>query len=185
MKSLLKLSLLLSLVFAFAACGGGGETTETATPEPEVMDDGVRTIEIFGTDDMRFAVAEAGEGLVTEGMSKGYMILTAIEAAPGEELRITLNTESMLPATAMSHNWALLALGTDTDGFARASITARDNGYISPDYADQVIAHTAMLGAGQTDTITFTVPSEPGEYDYICSFPGHYAGGMVGKLIVQ
>jgi azurin len=78
-----------------------------------------------------------------------------------------------------------LALGTDTDGFARASITARDNGYISPDYADQVIAHTAMLGAGQTDTITFTVPSEPGEYDYICSFPGHYAGGMFGKLIVQ
>jgi len=90
MKSLLKLSLLLSFVFAFTACGGGGETTETATPEPEVMDDGVRTIEIFGTDDMRFAVAEAGEGLATEGMSKGYMILTAIEAAPGEELRITL-----------------------------------------------------------------------------------------------
>lgn len=185
MKSLLKLSLLLSFVFAFAACGGGGDTAETAEPAMDMQEDGVRTVEIIGTDDMRFAVADSAEGLVTEGMSKGYMILKAIEAAPGEELRITLSTESMLPATAMSHNFALLTLGADTDGFARASITARDNAYISPDFADQVIVHTAMLGSGESDTITFTVPSEPGEYDYICSFPGHYAGGMVGKLIVQ
>jgi len=76
-------------------------------------------------------------------------------------------------------------MGTDVDAFARESLSARDNDYISPNFEDNIIASTAMLGNGESDTVTFTVPEEPGEYTFICTFPGHYAGGMVGKLIVQ
>ena len=32
---------------------------------------------------------------------------------------------------------------------------------------------------------TFKVPAEAGSYDYICSFPGHFAAGMRGKLVVK
>ncbi len=182
MKQLFISSILLALMFAFVACGGG-ETAEQATEE--AVDDGVRTIEIIGTDDMKFVVREAADGLVTGGQAGQYILLEGIEAAPGEEIRIRLTTISNLPPTAMSHNLALVELGTDVDAFARASITARDNEYIAPDFEDRVIVTTAMLGNGETDTITFTVPDETGEYDYICTFPGHFAGGMVGKLIVQ
>lgn len=193
MNKLLFNSLIVALFFAFSACGGGGdtaqETTEATesqeTESAETMDDGVRTINIIGTDNMKFVVEEAGEGLVTGEASGEYILLEAIEVAPGEEIRITLTTVSNLPATAMSHNWTLVDMGTDVEAFARASITARDNNYIAPDMEDQVIVHTEMLGNGETDSVTFTAPEETGEYDYLCTFPGHYAGGMYGKLIVQ
>ena len=40
-----------------------------------------------------------------------------------------------------------------------------------------------MIGGGQSDTIEFDAP-EPGTYDFICSFPGHYSV-MKGKFIVE
>ncbi len=169
-------------MFAFTACNGE-ETPEA--PEEEVVDDGVRTIEIVGNDDMKFVVSEPAEGLITGGQAGEFVILEGIEASPGEELRIRLTTISNLPPSAMSHNLAIVDLCTDVDSFARASITARDNEYIAPEYEDQVIATTRMLGDGETDTITFTVPETPGEYDYVCTFPGHFAGGMVGILYVE
>lgn len=181
MKHLLFSTIFIALIFGLAACGG----EETPEQTDEVADDGVRTIEMFGVDDMKFVVREAADGLITGGQAGQYILLEGIEAEPGEEIRIRLTTISNLPPTAMSHNFALLALETDPDAFHRASLTARDNAYIAPDFEDRVIAHTAMLGNGETDTITFAVPDEPGEYDYICSFPGHFSAGMVGKLIVQ
>ena len=39
------------------------------------------------------------------------------------------------------------------------------------------------LKAGESGTATF-VPSEPGEYYYVCTVPGHRAQGMVGTIIV-
>jgi azurin len=45
------------------------------------------------------------------------------------------------------------------------------------------VAHTKLIGGGESDTINFTI-TEPGTYDYICSFPGHLAL-MKGKLIVE
>ncbi len=185
MKKTIFSTILIAIFFGLAACGGGEETAETAdTAEEEVVDDGVRTIEIFGTDDMRFVVAEAADGLITGGQAGQYILLEGIEAAPGEELRIRLTTVSNRPPTAMSHNFSLVDLGTDVDAFTRASITARDNDYIAPTFADQVIVSTAILGNGETDTVTFTVPDTAGDYDYLCTFPGH-AALMFGKLIVE
>jgi azurin len=189
MKRTIFSSFIFMLALAFTACGGGdGESSQNqqqANQQQQTVDDGVRTIEVFGTDDMRFKVREAADGLVTGDRTGDYVLLEAIEASPGEEIRITLTTVSQLPPSAMSHNLALVELGTDVDAFARESLAARDNDYISSNFEDRVIVNTAMLGNGESDTITFTVPDEPGEYDYLCTFPGHFSGGMVGKLIVQ
>ncbi|MFU8811516.1 MAG: plastocyanin/azurin family copper-binding protein [Balneolaceae bacterium] len=184
MKYLSLSTLLIAVLFAFSACGGE-QPAQQAQQEDVTVDDGVRTIDIIGTDNMRFVVREAADGLVTGGAAGRYILLEAIEAAPGEEIRIRLTTESNMPPTAMSHNLAVVDLGTDLDRFTREALQAADNAYIPPAMEDRVIATTAMLGAGQTDTITFTVPETEGEYDYICSFPGHFQGGMVGKLIVS
>lgn len=128
--------------------------------------DDIRTITVKGTDNMKFDV-------------------TLIEAEPGETIRITLETVSDMPKQAMAHNIAIVDLGVDLDEFAMASIQARDNEYIAPDFEDRVIANTEMIGGGGTSTIEFTVPETPGDYDYLCTFPGHYQGGMVGVLRVQ
>lgn len=187
-KSLFNL-ILVALFFVFVACGGGGDSAEDTSSEEaestEAADGGVRTINIIGVDDMKFVVESEAEGLVTGEAAGDYILLEAIEVAPGEEIQITLTTVSNLPPTAMSHNFALLEMGTDLEAFWQSAITASDNEYISPDFEDQVIVATEMLGDGETDTVTFTAPEETGEYDYLCTFPGHYTGGMYGKLVVQ
>lgn len=187
MKKLTFSSIIISFLFLLASCGGGDSSEQSAAQQDAEAqaDDGVRTIEVVGTDDMRFAVAEPQDGLVTGGQSGQFTILESIEAEPGEEIRISLRTVSNLPPSAMSHNFVVLSLDADTEQFARASLQAADNEYISPDNEDWVIAATDMLGDGESDTITFTVPDEPGEYDFICTFPGHYSGGMVGTLVVE
>lgn len=190
-KSLFNI-VLVALFFAFTACGGGGDTAETtedtsAAQESSTMEtsNDVRTINIIGVDDMKFVVESEGEGIVTGETVGDYILLEAIEVAPGEEIQINLTTVSNLPPTAMSHNFALLQMGTDIEAFWQAALQASDNEYISPELEDQVIVHTDMLGNGETDSVTFTAPEETGEYDYLCTFPGHYTGGMYGQLIVQ
>lgn len=186
MKKYLFSSIIIALAFSFTACGGGETAEQPAEQESEAtVDDGVRHIEIIGSDDMKFVVRAESDGIVTGGASGQNFLLESILAEPGEEIRITLTTISNLPPTAMSHNFALLAGGTDADAFARASLVASDNDYIAPSFEDQVIVNTTMLGNGESDTITFNAPDEPGEYTFVCSFPGHYAGGMIGTLVVQ
>lgn len=41
------------------------------------------------------------------------------------------------------------------------------------------------LAAGESETLTFTAPSEPGEYQIVCVIPGHLEQGMQAKLIVE
>ena len=42
---------------------------------------------------------------------------------------------------------------------------------------------TKLLDAGQKETLKLTAPSTEGEYEYVCTFPGHWMI-MWGKLIV-
>lgn len=178
---------LFSLMLLFvAACGGGSEEQETTadTQATEQTDD-IRTIEMIGIDRMKFVVEGEEEGITTGDKMGDYVLLETITAAPGEELRIRLVTESDLPASAMAHNFVLLTMNADATAFANAAAKARDNEYIPSDMEDQIIAHTDLAAGGETVEITFTAPEEAGDYEYICSFPGHYSGGMKGMLKVE
>ncbi len=160
MKSLRKITALFTLLL-MPFLAANAFNTQTDGP-----DEDVRTIKIKGTDQMKFDVTE-------------------INAVPGEKIRIVLTTVSKLPKMAMSHNVVVLKKGADAEAFANASAMARDNDYIAPDMKDQIIAATALAGGGDTVEITFTVPEDAGSYTYICSFPGHYLGGMKGTLNVK
>ena len=50
---------------------------------------------------------------------------------------------------------------------------------------DQVLAASAMAGPGETVEVTFKVPTAPGTYPYLCTFPGHFAAGMRGTIVVK
>lgn len=128
--------------------------------------DDIRTITITGMDSMSYDVEE-------------------IVAKPGETIRIEFKVVSNVPPAAMKHNIAIVDQGTDLDAFVMASIMATDNEYIAPDMEEQVIANTAMIGGGESSVIEFTVPETPGEYTYVCTFPGHFQAGMVGVLRVE
>ncbi|AWN14710.1 plastocyanin/azurin family copper-binding protein [Salinisphaera sp. LB1] len=108
-----------------------------------------------------------------------------ITVAPGTKVTLKLINKSHLPASAMSHNWVLLKSGTDAGAFDNAARSAANNDYIPKSMSDRVIAHTTMVSGGHSDTITFTAPTKPGNYEYICTFPGHFRAGMKGTLTVS
>ncbi len=112
---------------------------------------------------------------------------TDINGKVGQKLTIVLTNDGSLPKAAMAHNIVILKPGTDVAAFiASASAGARATaGYLPDDaQASQMIVHTKLLGPGEEDTISFT-PNAAGVYEYVCTFPGHTAAGMRGKIIVQ
>ena len=124
-----------------------------------------RTIEIQVGDNMHFTPAR-------------------IDARPGEQLRVVLKDVGTMPKAAMGHDFVLLKKGADPKAFADKSATARDTNYIAPALQDQVLASTPLVGPGETAEVTFKAPDKNGEYTFLCSFPGHFAVGMKGTLVV-
>ena len=82
----------------------------------------------------------------------------------------------------MGHNFVLLKQSVNLNVFGNKAATFANNQYIPTDTED-VIAHTKLIGAGETAVIEFDAPAV-GTYEFLCSFPGHYAL-MKGTFILQ
>lgn len=95
---------------------------------------------------------------------------------------LTLVHTGTMPVMAMGHNFVLLKKGTAISDFAKEALKAKDNQYIPVD-GKYVIAYTDLIGGGESASVTFKTP-EIGVYDFLCSFPGHYAI-MKGKFNVN
>lgn len=111
--------------------------------------------------------------------------VTAITAAPGETLRVVIQSTSTLPKVAMAHNFVLLDRGTDAAALVKEGQNMRDTDFIPPSRNATVLAKTPLAGPAETVEVTFVVPSRPGTYEFICTFPGHYRLGMKGTLTVK
>ena len=107
---------------------------------------------------------------------------TLAVAADCTEVKLTLKHTGKLPAAAMGHNWVL----TETSAFqavATAGMSAGlPNNYVPKDDA-RVLAHTKVVGGGESTSVTFPVSKlkKGGDYTFFCSFPGHWSV-MKGKL---
>lgn len=181
MKKLFFIPALAAMVF-LASCGGDNstqtnETTTTPTTEtpttteapgadiPGINDVAVTThIEIEGNDEMKFDK-------------------TLFKIKAGQDVKLTLKNVGKLPKESMAHNVVILQQGTDVQAFGEAAVTDKANDHIPASMKLDVVAHTKLLGPGESDTITINI-KEPGVYDFICSFPGHF-GSMKGKIVVE
>ena len=163
----------------FTACNetpdsesGSSKTTQSAPPAPApaaaAPDASLPEVkvEITGNDQMKFDVA-------------------AINAKPGQKITVTLKNAGTMPKVSMGHNFVLLAQDLDPNAFVEAGMPHMGKDFIAPELASKVIAHTKLLGPGESDTVSFAAPRTTGAYHYICSFPGHCAIGMRGVLTVQ
>lgn len=111
--------------------------------------------------------------------------ITTMHAKPGEALSVTLTNVGTTPKFSMGHNWILLQPDTDLLAYVTAASTAAAQDYRPAEFKAQVIAATKLLGPNERDTVTFNAPTQPGTYPFLCSFPGHFEGGMKGVLIVE
>lgn len=160
MKNYLTLPLLAASLL-LAGCGPKDSATTAAASAPAGA-----AFEFTASDTMKFN-------------------LTRIEVKAGEDVKITLTNIGSMPKAAMAHNWVLLKKGADAKAYIDAAVTAQATDYLPAALADQVIAHTKLIGAKQSDEITFKAPTEPGEYVFLCTFPAHFMAGMQGVMVVK
>lgn len=141
---------------------------------------------ILATTAMFSSVASAADARSVEITANDQMkfSLATIEAKPGEQLKVVFKNVGTLPKQAMGHNWVLLKKGSDVAAFGGAAAGAAGTDYIPAGQKDKIIAHSKVLGPKETQEVTFTVPSEAGDYPFLCSFPGHFAL-MKGTLTVK
>ncbi len=85
----------------------------------------------------------------------------------GQEITLELVNKG-----AIEHNFVILKKGVTAEGNFDHNANLED------------ILFEARLDPGKSGTFTFTI-AETGEYQVICSIPGHLAAGMAGKLIVK
>lgn len=166
----LSLTILAGLaLFAFASCGGdqaveapvtNEETTEEAAEAAEPI-----TLELNAGDDMKFDQ-------------------DILEAKPGQKVTLVLHHTGKMTKEQMGHNFVLLKVGTDVNAFGQAAAADKDSDHIPASEAGNIIVHTDLIGGGESTQIEFNAPTEPGNYPFLCSFPGHF-GSMKGTFIVE
>lgn len=130
--------------------------------------EGVAQVRIGSTDQMQYTVRE-------------------FTVAPGQEVELTLVHEGRLAAQVMGHNVVILRQGENHMAFGTEVMVqggSMDNDYLPEGMRSRVLAWTRMIGGGETDTIRFTAPEEPGDYPFLCTFPGHF-GAMNGRMLVR
>jgi azurin len=121
-----------------------------------------------------------------EGNDAMQFNLKSIEVPSScKDFTVTLKHTGKLAKNVMGHNW-VLSSGADEAGINADGMSAGlDNNYIKPGDT-RVIAHTKVVGGGESDSTTFAVSKlKAGEsYAFFCSFPGH-AALMKGTLTVK
>lgn len=101
-----------------------------------------------------------------------------------EEVTVKLEHSGKMAANVMGHNW-VLSKESDKNAITGAAVAAgMDNEYVPDD--DKVIAHTDVIGGGESTEVTFSTSdlSADEEYVFFCSFPGHW-NAMVGTFKIE
>ncbi len=89
---------------------------------------------------------------------------------PGEAIKLTLENGDDLP-----HNIVFCQPGTDTMTMALKQMenpeAALKRDWVPEDKA--IWLHSKMLNPHQEQTLAFNAPEKPGDYPFVCTFPGH------------
>ena len=171
MKKTIKTIAFLSLTALIIACKGDAKKTEntstapaaTETSEPSEPESTAFAVTIESNDQMQFNMKE-------------------LKVPVGEPVVLTLKHVGKMAKNVMGHNFVLLDQGVDFNEFATKASVAKDTDYI-PEDASGIIVHTGLIGGGESETVEFTI-TEAGSYEFLCTFPGHYAM-MRGVLIAE
>jgi azurin len=161
------------LAVMLMACGSNdtaktNPTTQTAAIKKNILEadvvNGVQIVPLFADDNMKFNAKE-------------------VVVKVGIPIELTLKHTGKAPKKDMGHNVVILQPGVVFADFVDRANAAVATDYIPEEWKDKIVAHTKMLGGGETDVISFSF-DKPGTYVFLCSFPGH-SMMMKGKFVVS
>jgi uncharacterized cupredoxin-like copper-binding protein len=118
-------------------------------------------------------VAEGEGGIEVAAVEAGIAYQQTELTAPADAaFAVQFINPAVLP-----HNWVLVQPGQE-EAVASA---ADQEGNVPPD-TEGVIAASPIITSNSAQVPVDALAA--GEYTYICTYPGHYAAGMAGTLIV-
>ena len=114
-----------------------------------------------------------------------FNVNSIVVPASCTDFKITLKHTGKMPVAAMGHNVVITALADMKKVVADGMGAGLPADYVKAG-DDAVIAHTSMIGGGETTSVSFPVSKIQGNgpYEFFCSFPGHSAL-MKGTIAVQ
>jgi len=180
-------------LFGLAACGGGESPPPapepTATPAPTPPPPPASTEPAPAPADAMTPAAPApaaGEkpaatvkdcATEIEGNDQMQFSVSSITVpASCAKFTITLKHVGQLPVATMGHN-VVIAKQADMQGVATDGMAAGAGAMYVKAGDARVIAHSDVVGGGQSTSITFDVAKikDGGPFEFFCSFPGHSA----------
>ncbi len=101
------------------------------------------------------------------------------------DVKLVFKHVGKMPKAVMGHN-VVIAKTTDISGIRTDAMNPKKAKDYIPQNDKRILAHTKLIGGGESDTVTFkkSAYKPGGDYSFFCSFPGH-AGMMTGKLVVK
>lgn len=117
-------------------------------------------------------------GTLLERMSYDQEILI-VEA--GKPVEFIFENSDMMP-----HNLVIAQPGSMEEIGMSAEATAQDAGAAARHYvpqSDKILLSSRLLQPAQIQQLSFKVPSKPGVYPYVCTYPGHWRR-MFGAMYV-
>ncbi len=132
-------------------------------PNPWIKGDAGRTMEVEAALGLQFAQKQ-------------------LSVKAGERVSLTFNNPDVVP-----HNWLLARPGSLQKLGDKCNLMITDPQGLARHYvpeSDDVLAYTDMVNPQGKFTIHFTAPTVPGDYPYLCTFPGHWMA-MNGVMKVE
>ncbi|SVD67912.1 uncharacterized protein METZ01_LOCUS420766, partial [marine metagenome] len=105
-----------------------------------------------------------------------------LRVKPGDGVELAFTNNDPMP---MMHNLVLVKPGARLEiVIAAAGLGAAGMANSFVPKSDKVIAYTPLVLTGNTYKLYFKAPTDPGKYEYICTYPGHGLT-MWGTLVVE
>ena len=141
-------------------------------------------ISLFLFSSLSFSIA--AKEVVISGNDTMQFDIKTFEVSSGEEIKLTLKNVGKLPKIAMGHNLVILKKDLDALAFGKKVLASGGSASnpLPSSLLGEVLAYTKLLGPGESHTIEFTAPNDAGDYEYVCTFPGHFAM-MRGTMTVK
>jgi azurin/glucose/arabinose dehydrogenase len=122
----------------------------------------------------------ADQTISVQGLEGLKYSLTDFDVKPGARVRLEFaNVSDML------HNVVFTRPGAATrvaEAALKLGLNAMRDHFVPP--TNEVLFHTALLEPQKSETIYFETPATPGDYPFVCTFPGHSAT-MTGTMRVR
>ncbi|PWJ58990.1 azurin [Dyadobacter jejuensis] len=119
--------------------------------------------------------------VITLGTVPGLKFdLSEIQVKAGSKIKLVFNNnDDMLHNVVITKPGKANAVG---EAGLNLGLKGSELGYV-PD-SPEVLFHSFIVEPEKSETIYFVAPTKPGDYQFVCTFPGHYTM-MQGKLKVS